>query len=160
MRGNLRATTGRTIHAVKSSLPIRITLVDPPAGITYGLQRGKGSKYSVEFAQTPRRGDVTFDFAIDVVEKNGAPNFLGEYVQGPPGRRFIYIDVGRYAGQAHTPWARRMIIRLDGITWSMVQRGLKAGGRLTARIRGTGEDGGPNCATVPPIGGWKVAGNT
>ena len=142
---------------MKTSLPIRITLVDPPAGTTYGIQRGKGSKYAVEFAQTPKRGDLTFDFAIDVVEKQGAPNFLGKYVQGPPGRRFIYVDVGTYAGQEHSPWARRMIIRLDGITSSMVQRGSKAGHRLTARIRGTGEDGGPNCATVAPIGGWKVA---
>ena len=70
------------------------------------------------------------------------------------------IPVGTYAGQEHSPWARRMIIRLDGITSSMVQRGSKAGHRLTARIRGTGEDGGPNCATVAPIGGWKVARDT
>ena len=138
------------------SLPVRITLVDPPAGVTYGIQRGKGSQYSVELAQTPKGGDVTFDFAIDVAKKNGAPHFRGPYIQGPPGRRFIYIDVGKYAGQERTPWARRMIIRLDAVTSSMIEQASKAGHRLTARIHGTGGDGGPNCATVTPIGGWKV----
>jgi hypothetical protein len=142
--------------APTTSLRIRLTLIDPPAGVTYGIQRGKGAKYSVDFAQTPKRGDVTFDFAVDVVERNGAANFLGEYVQGPPGRRFIYVDVGKYAGQDRTPWARRTIIRLDGITSSMVRRASKAGHRLAARIRGTGSDGGPSCATVAPIGGWTV----
>jgi hypothetical protein len=141
---------------MKSALPIRIVLVTPPAGVVYGIQRGKGSKYAVDFAQTPKRDDVTFDFAIDVSDKSGSPNFLGEYVQGPAGRRFIYIDVGRYAGQQDTPWARRMIIRLDEVTTAMVKKALRPGHRLTARINGTGADGGPSCATVQPNDGWVV----
>src|SRR5687768_12616768 len=141
---------------MKSVLPIRIVLEKPPAGIVYGIQRGKGSKYAVDFAQTPERGDVTFDFAIDVSDKNGSPNFLGEYVQGPTGRRFIYVDVGQYAKQHDTEWARRMIIRLDDVTWPVIYKATKSGKRLEARIQGTGSDGGPSCATVKPLGGWKV----
>ena len=140
----------------KSTLPIRIVLVEPPAGVIYGLQRGSGSKYDVDFAALHEKGDVTFDFGINVVNKNGAPNFLGEYVQGTPARRFIYIDVGQYAGQTGTPWARRMIVRLDDITMPTVRKALKKGHRLVARIPGTGDDGGPSCAKVTPIGGWKV----
>ncbi|MBY0494249.1 MAG: hypothetical protein K2Y23_08530 [Cyanobacteria bacterium] len=93
-----------------SEVAVRIVLQDPPAGVLYGIQRGKGSNYRVDFAQTPKRGDVTFDFAIGVSVKNGKPDFSGEYVQGTPARRFIYIDVGTYAGQKDTPWSRRMIV--------------------------------------------------
>jgi hypothetical protein len=141
---------------MKSELRIRIILVDPPGGVRYGIQRGKGSNYSVEQSQTSKRGDLTFDFSIDVADKAGAPNFLGEYVQGPVGRRFIYVDVGQCAGQTDTPWARRMIVRLDDVTAAMVKKAMRPQHRLTARIQGTGGDGGPSCATVPPIGGWKV----
>ena len=49
-----------------------------------------------------------------------------------------------------------MIIRLDDITWPVIRRGTKTGKRLEARIQGTGSDGGPSCATVIPIGGWRV----
>ena len=142
---------------MKTEVPLRIVLLAPPAGVVYGIQRGRGSAYEVAFAQQPKRGDVTFEFPITVAEgKDGAPNFLGEYAQGPAGRRFIYVDVGRYAHQHDTEWSRRMIIRLDDVTWPVIHRATKPGKRLEATIQGTGADGGPSCATVVPIGGWKV----
>lgn len=144
---------------MKIDLPLRVVLVAPPAGVVYGIQRGRGSAYEAAFAQQPKRGDVTFDFAIAVAEgKDGNPNFLGEYVQGPSGRRFVYVDVGRAAGQHDTQWSRRMIVRLDDVTWPVIRKAARPGKRLEARIQGTGSDGGPSCATVKPIGGWKVVG--
>jgi hypothetical protein len=145
---------------MKFAVPLRIVLFDPPSGVTYAVQRGKGSKYTVDFAQTPKRGDVTFDFTIDVTDKAGSPHFSGEYVQGTPARRFIYIDVGTYAGQNNTPWSRRMIVLLNGITQDQINKALEAGHRLCARVPGTGKDGGPNCATVPLINGWQVIEDT
>ena len=143
---------------MKVGLPLRIVLIAPPAGVVYGIQRGRGSAYEVEFAQQPKRGDVTFEFAITAAEsKNGEPNFLGEFVHGPTGRRFIYVDVGQYAKQHDTEWARRMIIRLDDVTWPLINKATKPGRRLEARIQGTGSDGGPSGATVKPLGGWRVA---
>ena len=142
----------------KRDVPLRIILVAPPKDVRYGIQRGRGSAYEVDFAQQPERGDITFEFAVTAAKGKGSlPNFLGEYVQGPTGRRFIYVDVGKYARQLDTPWARRMIIRLDDVTWPLIEKATKPGRRLEARIHGTGADGGPNCATVPPIGGWKVS---
>ena len=141
---------------MRLELPIRIVLIEPPAGVTYAIQRGRGSNYIPESPHQPIKGDVVFDLAITVVDKAGSPNFLGEYVQGPAGRRFIYVDVGKYAGQHNAPWARRMIIRLDEVTWALVDKATKPGKRLEARINGTGSDGGPSCATVVPIGGWRV----
>lgn len=143
---------------MKSDLPLRLVLVDPPANVDYGIQRGRGSNYETMFVQQRNRGDVTFDFSIAVARniKDGSPNFSGEYVQGTPARRFIYIDVGTYAGQKSTPWSRRMIVLLNGITSQQIDKAVKPGHRLSASIQGTGKDGGPSCATVPLIGGWKV----
>ena len=143
--------------AARIALPLRVVLVAPPPGVRYGIQRGRGSGYDVEFVQEPKRGDVTFDFTIAVARgKTGQPNFAGEYVQGPPGRRFIYVDVGRYARQTGTAWARRMIVRLDDVTWPMIEGAIAPGKRLGIRVPGTAGDGGPNCATVNPAGGWKI----
>lgn len=143
---------------MKSELPLRLVLVDPPTNVDYGVQSGRGSNYETMFVQQRKRGDVTFDFSIAVARnsKDGSPNFSGEYVQGTPARRFIYIDVGTCAGQRNTPWSRRMIVLLNGITWQQIDKALKPGHRLSARIQGTGRDGGPSCATVPLIGEWKV----
>ena len=143
---------------MKAELPIRLVLIDPPPKIDYGIQRGRGSNYEAMFVQQRMRGDVTFDFSIAVSgnSKDGAPNFSGDFVQGTPARRFIYIDVGTYAGQMNTPWSRRMIVLLNGITREQINRALKPGHRLSATIQGTARDGGPSCATVPLIGGWKV----
>jgi hypothetical protein len=141
----------------KTELPLRIVLVAPPNDILYGIQRGHGSAYDVDFAQSTDGADVTFDFAVTAAEgTDGKPNFLGPFVQGPVGRRFIYVDVGKYAKQTDTTWARRMIIRLDDITWPLIRKAIKPGKRLAAKIQGTGSDGGPSCATVPILGGWRV----
>jgi len=132
-------------------VPIRLVLVDPPAGIDFGIQRGRGAEYETVLVQQRKRRDVSFDVSLTVADsrKDGRPNFLGVFAQGPPARRFVYIDVGTYAGQKGTSWARRMIVPLEGITWELIQKTIrKPGFRLSARIPGTGKDGGPNCATV------------
>jgi hypothetical protein len=140
-----------------TELPLRLILIEPPPLVRYGVQRGKGSAYQVEFAQQPVKGDLTFDFTVKVAEgKDGQPNFLGDFVQGPAGRRFVYIDVGQYAGQHDVGWGRRMIVRLDSISWTLIRKAQAAGKRLEGSIPGTARDGGPNCATVTLIGGWKV----
>jgi hypothetical protein len=142
---------------MKHELPLRLVLIDPPANIDYGIQRGRGSSYEPVFVQQRTRVDVAFDFSITVSQgKGGSPVFSGEYVQGTPARRFIYVDVGTYAGQKNTPWSRRMIVLLNAITSKQITDGLKPGHCLSASIQGTGKDGGPSCATVPIIDGWKV----
>lgn len=142
-----------------SDLPIQLVLVDPPAGIDYGIQRGGGADYETMFVQQRKRGDVIFDFSLTVSDnrKDGLPNFKGPFTQGPVANRFIYVDVGTYAGQKDTPWSRRMKIPLHGITWALIKQvASKPGYTLSARIPGTGKDGGPSCATVKLLGPWQV----
>ena len=60
---------------------------------------------------------------------------------------FIYIAIGKQAGDAASPWSRRMKIDIHTITQSLLDQAL-AGKVLEATIPGTGKDGTPACATV------------
>ena len=48
-----------------------------------------------------------------ISSKDDLPNFAGPFVQGPAGERFVYINIGTYAGQLNTPWSRRLKIPLS-----------------------------------------------
>jgi len=140
-------------------LPIRLVLVDPPAGVDFGIQKGKGVEYETLFAQQRGHGDISFDFALTVKDnrKDGLPNFLGPLAQGTVDSRFIYVDVGTYAGQNDTPWSRRMKVPLEGISWSLIRKVMnRPSHALSARIPGAGKDGSPSCATVKLLGNWEV----
>src|SRR5262245_30927176 len=138
----------------QSEVRLRLVLERPPAGVDFGLQEGKGNGYKTVQKQRSKGGDLTFNFTMAVKDKDGAPNFLGPFAQGPPTDRFIYIDIGEYAGQKDCPWSRRLKVPLGGITWQTIENGPV----FEARVPGTGKDGGPNCATVKPFGGWKPVG--
>ena len=136
---------------------LRIVLVAPPAGVDFGVQEGKGSDYTTIQKQRSKDSELTFEFVVTVKDNrdDGLPNFLGRLAQGPTTGRFIYIDIGKSAGQIDSCWERRIKVPLSGITWEMIE---KASTKLLleARLPGTGKDGGPSCATVKPTDGWKV----
>ena len=135
----------------------RIILESPPTGVDYGLQKGGGSNYEVTQKQRSKTGDLRFEFDARVKEgKDGQPVFLGPFVQGPPHERFVYLDIGTYAGQSDTPWGRRLKIPLRGITWNEVKQASRGTNLLETRVPGTAKDGSPTCATVKPFAGWKV----
>jgi len=139
------------------SLPLRITLIKPPAGAPFCLQQGKDDLVP----PTSDSGEnVSFDFTVNIANDrtDGAPKFRGPFVQGPPGDRFLYINSGTYAGQSDSCWSRRAKVPLSGITWDLIEEALsRSSAVLEARIAGTAEDGGPACATVLLLeDGWKV----
>jgi hypothetical protein len=138
----------------EAEVRLRIVLVAPPAGVDFGVQEGKGSDYVTIHKQRSNDADLTFEFTVTVKDNrdDGLPNFLGPLAQGPVTGRFIYIDIGKCAGQSDSRWERRIKVPLGGITWEMIETKLV----LEARLPGTGKDGGPSCATVKPVGGWKV----
>ena len=142
---------------MERTLPLRITLVQPPRDVVFCLQRGKTEIVS------PVRvtgDDLSFDFSVRLGERpDGLPNFLGPFAQGPPAGRFVYVNSGTSAGQAGSCWTRRAKIPLSAITWPMIEEVLAAPDHiLEARIAGTAKDGGPVCATVPLLdGGWKIS---
>ena len=143
---------------MERELTLRIVLQGPPAGVDFGLQKGKGSSYETVLTQRSTTKDLHFKFTVGLKTsaKSPVPDFSGPLVQGTPGQRFVYVDISTYAGQKDTCWSRRLKVPLCGITWDMIHR-LDGGSRsfLEARVPGTGKDGGPNCATVTPFDGWK-----
>jgi hypothetical protein len=144
---------------MERELTLRIILEKPPADVDFGLQKGRGSDYETIQKQRSKAKDLYFEFPVKVKDnrEDAMPGLLGPFVQGPPGARFVYIDIGTYAGQTDTIWSRRLKIPLSGITWNMIDRLLvDSESVLETRVPGTGKDGGPTCATVKPFVGWKL----
>ena len=137
------------MKVVNTELTLRIVLERPPKGVDFGLQKGRGSVFETVQTQRSSGKDLAFQFSVGVK----GPSLVGPFVQGPAGQRFVYLDIGTYAGQADSCWSRRLKIPLIGITIDRIA----AGDILEARVPGTGKDGGPSCATVKPFAGWKVS---
>ena len=122
---------------------LRIVLERPPAGVDFALQKGRGRAYETVQKQRSGGGDLTFEFSVPWKESPGGP-----FVQGKPGERFVYLDIGTAAGQTDSCWSRRLKIPLAGIS---------SVGNFETRVPGTGRDGGPSCGTVKPFAGWRVS---
>jgi hypothetical protein len=123
---------------------LRIILKQPTPGVDFALQKGGGSKYEVVQKQRSLPdGDLKFEFPVTVrSDKDGAPDFFGPFVHGARGDRYVYIDIGTYAGQTNTEWGRRLKVPLSCITRDLINSQFT----LVGEIPGTGKDGGPSCA--------------
>lgn len=143
-------------RAARPLLPIRIVVVEPPPGVWFSLQPEPGE---FEQRRVSGKGDLAFELELRVGEPppNATlePRLLGPHVKGPPDKRFVYIGVGKHAGDASSCWDRRIKVPLSDITRALVDRA-RRGYVLETRIAGTGRDGGPACATVPLLApGWR-----
>ena len=138
-------------------LPLRITVLDPPPGVTFRLQRGKGQDNLVPPTRvTDDRLEFDFTVRLSPDLKDGKPNLRGPFAQGSPADRFVYVNSGTLAGQAGSCWTRRAKVPLTGISSELIET-LGESAVLEARIVGTAKDGGPCCATVPLLdGGWTL----
>jgi Family of unknown function (DUF5990) len=131
-------------------------VADPVPGLAIVLQRGQAAKVSGVAPASRSADSVVFDLGVTVngALPDGRPRLLGPFVQGPPDARFVYLIVGKYAGQADSEWAGRVKVPLGGLGWAQIEA-LAPGGRLVARIAGQSPKGGPALASVkllPP--GW------
>jgi hypothetical protein len=135
---------------------LRIVLVDPPPNVAFALQCGRSELHQV----TRSTGkSLSFDFALRARHQDGGePNWLGAFAQGTRASRFVYVNSGTYAGDKEACWSRRAKVSLIGITREQLDQLQRGGGAvLEVRIAGTSSDGGPACASVPPLDqGWYV----
>jgi hypothetical protein len=132
----------------------RITVLDPPRGVVFRLQRGRSELVppSKESASA-----LTFDFTLRVESgADGQLRLLGPLAQGPPAKRFVYVNSGKQAGQAESCWDRRAKVQLGSVGASLIEQATASGAVIEAQIAGSGRDGGPACATVPLVSGWRV----
>ena len=145
---------------MNQDLTLRIILETPPSGVDFALQKGSGHVYETIQTQRSASNDLQFDLEVKIknIDQNSEePNFIGPFVQGAAPDKFIYIDIGTYAGQRDSIWGRRLKIPLQGITIEMINVTVSdPDNLLVAKVAGTGKDGGPNCATVKPFNGWHL----
>jgi hypothetical protein len=137
-------------------LPIRIVVEDPVPGLAMALQQGKAAKTTLVQPSSRSSEAVVFDLEVTVDGRlpDGRPRLLGPFVQGPPEARFVYLPLGRYAGQANSEWGGRVKVPLDGLGWDQITA-LSPGARLAARITGRSPKGGPALASTPLLPpGW------
>ena len=142
---------------MESEIALEIELIDPPKGVGFCLQKGKSELIDYQVSEGE---NIRFSLSVRVKKgKSDAPNFLGEFTQGTPKERFIYVCVGEYAGQKNTLWARRVKIHLSSISWQQVEQILGTPkSKLVASYQATDKKGGPSCASVPLVGGgWSLA---
>lgn len=134
----------------------RIIVLGPPSGVTFRVQRGR-SELVPPSKETSTA--ITFDFTLRVAQGNagGTPRLLGPFAQGPPTARFVYVNAGKRAGQSESCWDRRAKVHLRDIPAALIEQAATSGAVIETQIAGIGPDGGPACATVPLIGGWRIA---
>ncbi len=100
------------------TVTLRIIVLAPIAGVAYGVQDGKGTHYKVSLLQKSTERDLIFEIRVPAKKStSGQPNFTGALAQGPPAARFVYLNIGKSAGQLDCAWDRRLKVPLTGITW-------------------------------------------
>ena len=144
---------------MSNELTLRIILEKPTAAVDFGIQKGSGNNYETILKQLSVGKDLQFEFTITVKPgKDGLYDFYGPIVQGKAGERFVYIDIGTYAGQQDTPWSRRLKIPLKGITEPIINKLLNDPNiKLETNIAGKGKDNGPACGTAKPFNDWHLS---
>jgi hypothetical protein len=140
---------------MKTLLQLRVIVAAPPTGVAFAVQRGRADLLA---PISTSADSLVFEFPVSVADASvRPPRLTGEFAQGSPSARFVYINSGTFAGQLGSCWSRRAKVLLSGITGALVQETLRhPRGLLEARILGVGRDGGPACATVPLLSEWAV----
>ena len=97
------------------------------------------------------RGDAdtaTFSATIEVVDKEGGPDFRGAAVQGRPGDRFVYLTWGNVVDDRFEMF-RRAKLMFDAIPADTLASA-QSSGVLTARLGLTDSCDMPKCAAIRP----------
>jgi hypothetical protein len=137
--------------ALGQVITLRLRIDDPVAGVAYSLQDKTGAPVGQIIAGD---GPIWFDVPVRVAP---GPKFYGDFVRSEgPSRRFVYIAIGEQAGQRPCVWSRRAKIDVHLLAAALLDAAL-AGEVLEACLPGRAKDGGPACATLSPIGDWRVA---
>jgi hypothetical protein len=137
--------------AAGETITLRLTIQDPVPGVVYSLQDKQNQAVEPVVATS---APLSFDVPVRVAP---GPKFLGTFVRSEgPTRRFVYIAIGTHAGSgAAAPWNRRAKIDIHTLPADLLEHAL-SGRILEALLPGRAKDGGPACATVRPLDGWRV----
>lgn len=134
---------------VDTPITLRLTIADPVPGVRYSLQLDDAPHQPV----TATEAALSFDA---LVRPSDDGRFLGHFVRREgKERRFVYIRIGKSAGDHATNLNRRAKIDIHDIPSILLDRA-RAGAVLEVILPGRGKDGTPACATVRPVKGWAA----
>ena len=137
-------------RAAQTEIRLRLVVEAPVPGVVYSLQDKQNQP--VDAKSSASSTPLAFEFPVRLTAGNG---FSGHHVRREGAtRRFVYVAVGKQAGDATSCWDRRMKIDIHTITPELLDEAVR-GKVLEATIAGAGKDGTPACATVSPIRGWR-----
>lgn len=130
---------------------LRITIEQPVIGVQYSLQAKDESPLDPKCS---REGEaLLFDFQVRV---GPGPKFFGDQVRREgPVRRFVYIRVGRYAGDPSSPYGGRIKVDIYDIGNDLLDRAAISGEVIETIVIGANKHGTPACGTVQPTG-WRI----
>ena len=134
-------------RAEQTPVSLRIVIEQPVAGVLHSLQTK--DNHPLDAKRAVAGAALAFDVPIRV---STGPKFFGDLVRREGAvRRFVYIAIGTSAGDAASPWTRRMKIDIHDIEPALIDQAIATGGVIELTVNGTGKDGTPACATVPVL---------
>ena len=123
-------------------------------GVLHSLQDAKNVPLGAQRAVAGK--PLAFEFETRAKVNDDGVRWLGEHVRREGReRRFVYVAIGTQAGDAASPWSRRMKIDVHTIGAELVAAAV-CGKVLEVVVSGTGADGTPACATVKPKRTWRA----
>lgn len=129
-----------------SNVTLKLSVVKPPKGVAHSLQ---GKDGEIVDARMSAGRTIVFDVPLRLEEGRSGWRFLGDFVRTEgKTRRFVYIGIGRHAGQPDTEWDRRAKVDLPEVTPAMIAKAKAGKLVLAGGYEGTDAKGGPSCATV------------
>lgn len=135
------------------SLRLRIRLVEPPTGVAFSLQDAKNQPVGPVISDGR---EVVLEPQVSVSGEGAGLNFIGPFVRRSGAEKHVYFCAGTLAGQAESCWTRRGKVMLADLPPDLVARALAEDRGLEASFAGTARDGGPACARMQAIGGWRL----
>jgi Family of unknown function (DUF5990) len=143
---------GFVVRAEQIEIRLRLVVEAPVSGVVYSLQNKRNQPVDAKRSTSP--APLVFEFPIRL---GAGPSFTGEHVRREgPKRRFVYVAIGKQAGDTTSCWDRRMKIDIHTIAQPLLDKAVK-GTVLEGAVAGAGRDGAPACATVALIRGWRAS---
>lgn len=139
------------VGVADGNVTLRLSVVDPPKGVTHSLQDKESVPVDVRVSAGKT---LAFEIPVRLEEGKSGWRFLGDFVRTEgKTRRFVYVATGQQAGQ-HVEGGRRAKVDLPEPTPAMIKAASAGGLVLAASYAGTDAKGGATCATVKVD--WKI----
>jgi hypothetical protein len=141
---------GAVPRAAQLEVRMRLVVENPVSGVVHSLQDKRSRPID---AKSSTGGEaLAFEFPIRIAP---GPRISGEHVRREGRERhFVYVAVGRQAGDSASCWDRRMKIDVHDIAPALLEEAAK-GKVLEGRVHGTGTDGTPACASAR-LESWRA----